>query len=232
MMRSTISGKYLPRLFQLYGRFGWWFKRGVGGLALILVLVLPASASEPLRILVLGDSLSSGYGLTAGQSIPDQLQAAFAGHDPPVIFENAGVAGDTTSGGNARLEWALSSNPDAVIVELGANDALRAIDPALTRRNLDAILAELQSRQLPVLLTGMLAPPNLGTDYVTEFERIFPDLARSYGVLLYPFFLEGVAARPALNQPDGLHPNIRGVAVVVEHILPYVEELIGQIGQK
>ena len=177
-------------------------------------------------VLVFGDSLTSGFGLEAGQSFPARLEAALAeaGRDVEVI--NAGVAGDTTTGGRARLAWSLARTPDAVIVALGANDGLRGIDPALTAANLNAILAELERRGLPVLLTGMYAPPNLGREYGAAFNAVFPGLAKKRGVAFYPFFLDGVAARPALNQADGIHPNAAGVAVMVRRILPYVVELL------
>ena len=138
----------------------------------------------------------------------------------------AGVAGDTSAGGRARLDWSLAERPDAAIVELGANDGLRGIDPASTRANLDAILAELKRRGIPVLLAGMYAPPNLGREYGAAFDAVYPGLAAKHGALLYPFFLDGVAVEPALNQPDGLHPNAAGVAVIVERILPYVMQVL------
>ncbi len=185
----------------------------------------PAAARQQV-LLAFGDSLTSGFGLEAGHSFPARLEAALAeaGHDVEVI--NAGVAGDTTTGGRARLGWSLARKPDAVIVELGANDGLRGIDPALTAANLDAILTELNRRALPVLLTGMYAPPNLGREYGTAFNAIFPRLAEKHGVVFLPFFLDGVAAQPSLNQPDGIHPNAEGVAVIVGRILPYVIEIL------
>ena len=182
-----------------------------------------------MRILTLGDSLTAGYGLAEADSFPAQLQAALKerGHDVDVL--NGGVSGDTTTGGRARLEWALVDQPDAVIVELGANDGLRGIDPGLTRDNLSAILETLSAKGLPVLLAGMYAPPNFGSEYSERFNAIYPDLAEQYGVMLYPFFLDGVATQAALNQSDGIHPNREGVAMIVERILPYVMRLIEQL---
>ena len=177
-----------------------------------------------IRLLVLGDSLTHGYGLADGDTFPAQLEAALhaAGHNVAVI--NGGVSGDTTAGGLARLDWALADDPDIVMIELGANDALRIIDPQVSRQNLAAILEELDRRGVPALLAGMLAPPNLGGAYVADFNAIYPDLAAMYDVPLYPFFLEGVATEPGLNQSDGIHPNAAGVAVIVENITPFVVE--------
>lgn len=188
----------------------------------------PHAAAGPVRILAFGDSLTAGYGLDMADSFPTQLERALRerGHEVEVI--NAGVSGDTTSGGLARLDWALAEQPDAVILALGANDGLRAIDPAVTRENLDRLLEQLNERGLPVLLAGMLAPPNLGRDYGERFNAIYPELAEQHDALLYPFFLEGVAAEADLNQGDGIHPNPRGVAVMVERMLPLVELLIAR----
>lgn len=173
-------------------------------------------------IVAFGDSLTAGFGLRARDAFPEQLARALdaAGVDATVI--NSGVSGDTTAGGRARLDWSLPEQANLVIVELGANDGLRGIDPAETEANLDAILAALGSRGIPVLLTGMLAPPNLGREYATAFDTVFPRLAAKHDVAFYPFFLEGVAADAALNQPDGIHPNAEGVARIVEGITPYV----------
>lgn len=200
----------------------------VAGLCAILAaitLAAPASA-ETLRILALGDSLTAGYGLPQEDAFTTRLEAALeaAGFDVEVI--NGGVSGDTTAGGLARLDWALADNPDLAIVELGANDGLRGIDPAATEANLDAILTRLDAAGVEVLLTGMLAPPNLGREYGAEFDGLFPRLAEKHGVAFYPFFLAGVAARPDLNQADGIHPNARGVGVIVERLLPYVTTLL------
>jgi acyl-CoA thioesterase-1 len=183
-------------------------------------------AERPLTVVALGDSLTAGYGLAGADAFPSRLQQALADKGVAVKIVNAGVSGDTAAGGLARLDWSVPDGTDAVILELGANDALRGFDPAVTRKALDAILGRLTARKIPVLLCGMLAPPNLGTEYGSAFDAIYPDLAAQYGAILYPFFLAGVAADPALNQHDGLHPTPAGVAVIVEKILPAVEQLI------
>lgn len=195
---------------------------------LLIFLAFSSAAEAEVRLLGLGDSLMAGYGLPPGDGFPDQLQDALhaAGIDAEVV--NAGVSGDTSAGGRARLDWALASNPHAVILELGANDGLRGLEPAETRRNLDAILTTLGEKGIPVLLAGMLAPPNLGQEYGNEFEAVFRDLAKKHAVLFYPFFLDGVVGDPALNQKDGIHPTREGVAIIVERILPRVKELISQ----
>jgi acyl-CoA thioesterase-1 len=187
---------------------------------------LPGAAAAPVSIVALGDSLTAGYGLDPGESFPEQLQAALAARGHDVSVANAGVSGDTASDGLARLEWSVPAEADIVIVELGANDALRGIDPAVTRQALADILGKLRARGQAVLLVGMLSPRNLGDEYAAEFDAIFPDLAQQHGVPLYPFFLEGVATNAALNQADGLHPTAAGVSTIVERILPQVEELI------
>lgn len=176
--------------------------------------------------MILGDSLTAGFGLAPEDAFPAKLERQLAAEGLRVKVLNAGVSGDTTAGGRARLGWALADKPDAVIVALGANDALRGIDPTETRANLDAILTELGRRRLKILLAGMMAPRNLGPDYVRVFDAIYPELAAKHHVALDPFFLEGVALDPALNQPDGIHPNPRGVAAIVERILPAVRRLL------
>ncbi len=205
----------------------------VNAAAAILLALLwfapAATASPPLRLLVLGDSLTAGYGLTAEDGFTAQLQAALKDAGRDVVVLNAGVSGDTTAGGRARIGWALGDKPDAVIVELGANDGLRGLDPKATFDNLDAIIADIRRAGLPVLLTGMLAPPNLGRDYAGDFNAVFPRLAERHDVLFYPFFLAGVAAKPDLNQDDGIHPNPKGVAVIVARILPYVLDLLARV---
>lgn len=192
----------------------------------VLMLGGMAVQAEPLRILALGDSLTAGYGLAAADSFPAQLERALRAEGLAVTVLNAGVSGDTTAGGLARLDWALADRPDVVIVALGANDGLRAVDPAITRANLGALLEKLRAKGLPVLLAGMYAPPNLGREYGDAFNAIYPELAAQYDALLYPFFLEGVATDPALNQGDGIHPNPQGVAVLVKNITPYVRRLL------
>lgn len=181
-----------------------------------------------IRILALGDSLTAGYGLTRAEGFVAQLESALRARGIRARVLDAGVSGDTTAGGLARLDWALADRPDVAIVALGGNDGLRGIDPAATYANLDAILRRLKERNVPALLAGMLAPPNLGAEYGEAFRDAFARLAREHDVIFYPFFLDGVAAEPALNQPDGIHPNARGVAVMVERILPSVEALIAR----
>lgn len=196
-------------------------------LALSVAAAMPVAA-DPVRIVALGDSLTAGYGLEIGASFIGQLQAALKANGDDAVIVNAGVSGDTASDGFARVDWSVGADADAVIVELGANDALRGVDPAVTRDALDKLLARLGQRGLPVLLAGMRAPPNLGRDYGAQFNAIYPDLAAKHDALLYPFFLDGVAARPELNQADGIHPNQAGVAVIVERMLPSVEALIAR----
>lgn len=194
---------------------------------MFLLFLLPvAGYAEPLRIAVLGDSLAAGYGLAADQSFPAQLETALLQRGYRVEVHNAGVSGDTTAGGLARLGWLLESRPDLVIVELGGNDALRGLDPELTRANLEAILLRLKETGIQPLLAGMRAPRNLGPDYYTKFDAIYPELAQNHAVPLFPFFLEGVAGHKDLNLGDGIHPNAAGIAVIVEKILPLVEQFL------
>jgi acyl-CoA thioesterase-1 len=190
----------------------------------------PASPSaKPIKMVVLGDSLSAGYGLSAQAAFPMRLQKALADKGIKVDMINAGVSGDTTSGGRDRLDWSVPEGTEAVIVELGANDALRGVDPAVTRTALTEIVTRLKARNIAVLLCGMLAPPNYGSDYAARFNAIYDELSKSLGVPLYPFFLEGVAADAKLNQGDGMHPTADGVDVIVKNILPKVEAFIGTI---
>ena len=198
-------------------------------LSVIFLAMLSPAAARPLSLLALGDSLTAGYGVAAAEAFPVKLEAALRARGHEVTVVNAGVSGDTAGDGLARLDWALGDSPDAVLVELGANDMLRGLDPAQAERALDQILAALGQKKIPVLMAGMLAAPNLGVDYGQKFNRIYPKLAAVHGVLLYPFFLDGVAGNPSLNQADGLHPNARGVDEIVKRILPKVEELLAQV---
>jgi acyl-CoA thioesterase I len=182
--------------------------------------------ARPPEVLAFGDSLTAGLGLPDRQAFPAQLEARLRKEGLDVHIVNAGVSGDTTTDGLARLDWSLASKPDFVILALGANDALRGIDPKIVRENLDKMIDKIQASGAKLLLLGMLAPANLGADYEHAFDSIYPDLAKTHGVPLYPFFLEGVAMDPKLNQPDGLHPNEQGVAVLVDRIAPLVAKLI------
>jgi len=201
-------------------------------LAVFLVIAVPAHADEEVTILAFGDSLTAGLGVDPDSAFPPKLEAALKARGHKVKVINAGVSGDTASAGRDRLDWVLTDDVDAVIVELGANDALRGIPPAETRVALTAILETLKQRNLPVLLAGMLAPRNLGPDYAAGYDPIFPELAKAYGVIYYPFFLDGVATRPDLNQADGLHPNPAGVTEIVSRITPSVEELLARVVTK
>jgi acyl-CoA thioesterase I len=190
-----------------------------------------AAPPAPIRLLALGDSLTAGFGLPPGRGFVPALEAALRARGRAVRVLDGGVSGDTTAGGLARLDWALADAPQAAIVELGGNDALRGLDPERTYANLAAILDRLAVRGIPVLLAGMLAPPNLGADYGSAFAEVFRRLARERpGVVFYPFFLDGVAADPALNQPDMIHPNARGVEEIVRRVLPSVETLLDRAG--
>jgi acyl-CoA thioesterase I len=191
-------------------------------------LTQAAPGERPVKIVVLGDSISAGHGLPSDAAFPDKLSAVLKAKGEAVSVVNAGVSGDTASGGLGRLDWSVPADTDAVILELGANDALRGIDPTLTKKALDAILSKLAARHISVLLAGMKAPRNMGPDYVSAFDAIYPALASTHSVVFYPFILDGVAADPKLNQGDGMHPNAAGVDVIVARILPQVETLIAK----
>ena len=194
-----------------------------GILALLTVFPL---AAEPVRIVGFGDSLMAGYRLDPGQSFPERLEQALRerGHD--VVITNAGVSGDTTSGGLERLDWSVPDETDIVLLQLGANDMLRAVPPEITERNLAGMIERLQARDIDIILMGMLAAPNLGNAYRETFDAIFPRLAESYGVALYPFFLDGVVTQSGLMLDDGMHPNAEGVGIMVERVLPLIEETL------
>ena len=195
---------------------------------LLFLTQLAGHAAAPPRLLVLGDSLSAGYGLAHADGFEARLAAALAARGRPVTIVDAAVSGDTTAGGRARLDWALGNGADAAIVELGANDGLRGVDPREMEANLTAILDTLAARHIPVLLTGMYAPPNLGPEYEHAFRAAFDRLGRRPGVIYDPFFLEDVATVKTLNQPDGLHPNPEGVRRIVARITPIVEKLLAE----
>jgi acyl-CoA thioesterase-1 len=201
----------------------------VAALAFALAMHGPAGAGDrTLRIVVLGDSLAAGHGLPADATFPAKLERELKAKGFPVEVVNAGVSGDTASGGLARLDWSVPNGTDAVILELGANDMLRGVDPRITRQALGAIVRRLKDREIAVLLAGMRAAPNLGADYAREFEAIYSELAAEHELLLYPFFLEGVASVADLNQRDGIHPTAAGIDTIVARILPKVEELLAR----
>lgn len=214
---------------------GYGARLTLGKALIVLALSVSLAEAEPLEIVALGDSLTAGYGLPEGQGLVPQLQAWLAEHGSDARIVNAGVSGDTSAGGLARLDWSLTPQTDALIVTLGGNDLLRGLDPATTRANLDAILAAAQARNLPVLLIGLPGPANYGPDYKASFDAIFPDLARQYGALMEPNFMAGLGATDPvglqpLMQADGIHPNAEGVAKIVAHLGPRVLDLLGKAG--
>lgn len=211
-----------------YGSRSMGFKQSLYGFltAGFLLLTSIAVHSEPVRIVGFGDSLMAGFGVGPGESFPEKLQAALKAKGIDAEVANAGVSGDTSSGGLSRLNWSVPDGTTLVILELGANDMLRGITPEYTDKNLDQMLARLQQRGIPVVLAGMRAAPNLGPDYAAAFDGIYPRLAEKYGVPLYPFFLDGVAAEPRYLQSDGMHPNGSGVDQIVARILPTIEKAL------
>jgi acyl-CoA thioesterase I len=224
------SGSVVERVFSLLKHMLVW------GLLLsaaepAFAQSLAASGGVPIKMVVLGDSLSAGLGLSGSDAFPAKLQKALKARGIVVDMTNAGVSGDTASGGRDRLDWSVPEGTQAVILELGANDALRGTDPAVTRAALANIVVQLKVRGIAVMLCGMVAPPNYGADFAARFNSIYPDIAKSYGVPLYPFFLEGVAANPKLNQADGMHPTSEGVDIIVKNILPAVEAFLGPISR-
>ncbi len=192
---------------------------------------IEAASAKPVALVVLGDSLSAGLGLPAAAAFPARLEKALKDNGVDATIGNAGVSGDTSSGGRDRLDWSVPEGTEGVILELGANDALRGTDPGVTKAALSDILTRLKARGIAVLLCGMLAPPNYGSDYAARFNAIYPELAKSFGVPLYPFFLEGVAADARLNQADGMHPTAEGVDVIVKNILPTVKSFLGTLAR-
>jgi acyl-CoA thioesterase-1 len=203
--------------------------------ALVAVVTIgsaEAAPDRPIRLVALGDSLTAGYNLPQSAAFPTVLEAALKARGHKVEIANAGVSGDTATGGLDRLDWSVPDGTDGVILELGANDMLRGTDPDVTRRALDAIVTRLKERKIPVLLAGMYAARNLGADYTRRFDAIYPELAQKHGLTLYPFFLDGVAGQSKLSLPDGLHPSAEGVKVMVERVLPTVETFLGRIAGK
>jgi acyl-CoA thioesterase-1 len=203
------------------------FKRALTFL-LLLLAAGPAFAAAPVKILMFGTSLTQGYGVPPGLEIPAVLEAKLKAAGVNATVANAGVSGDTSAGGVAQLDWSLGVHPNAVILELGSNDALRGLDPKETEKNLTAILTRLKAAHLPVLMLGMKAPRNMGPEYSAQFDPIYPRLAKKFGVMLYPFLLDGVALNPKLNQADGIHPNPAGVKIVVDRIFPDVLKLVAE----
>src|SRR6266404_7079373 len=243
---ASEVGSMRLSMARSYGTFAAGVERQVRSFAHMLVLGMllmaagtafaqtsAARDTKPIKMVVLGDSLSAGLGLSASSAFPARLQKSLETNGIAVDMINAGVSGDTTSGSRDRLDWSVPEGTEAVILELGANDALRGLDPKVTRSALTEILTRLKARGVAVLLCGMVAPPNYGSDYSARFNAIYPELAKSFGVPLYPFFLEGVAADARLNQADGMHPTAEGVDVVVKNILPTVEAFLGKLsGQR
>jgi acyl-CoA thioesterase-1 len=210
--------------------YGHWLLR-VQAVAFAVVLAASAAAARTIRLVVLGDSLTAGLGLPPGKAFPDRLQAALRAKGWDVTVLNAGVSGDTAADGLARYDWAVPADTDALIVELGANDMLRGLKPEATKKALSAILDKAGAAHLPTLIAGMRAAPNLGTEYDRAFDATYPALAQQYGVALYPFFLDGVAGNPQLNQADGMHPTAEGVNSIVERIQPSVEAILKKVKQ-
>jgi acyl-CoA thioesterase I len=205
------------------------FKTWLSIVLLLIVAGAGRAVAAPVKILALGTSLTQGYGLPPGTDFTVQLQAALKKAGIDAVVTNAGVSGDTSAGGLARLDWSLADHPDAAIVEMGSNDMLRGVSPAETEKNLRAMLTTFQKDHIPVMLTGMQAQRNLGTEYVAQFDAIYPKLAKEFPVIFYPFFLDGVALNPKLNQADGLHPNPAGVKIIVARMLPDVKKLIAKV---
>jgi acyl-CoA thioesterase-1 len=216
------SGKVDASMVAGYGRA----VRPAKWAAAFLLLFATAAHAAPVRLLVFGDSLAAGYGLPHEDGFESRLAAALKARGHDVTLLDGGVSGDTTAGGRARIDWALADNPDVAIVELGGNDGLRGLDPAQMEANLSAILDTLAARHVPVLLTGMEAPPNLGAAYGAQFRAVYAHLSHRSGLIYDPFFLKGVAADPQLNQADGIHPNAKGVAIIVDRLTPQVELLL------
>ena len=212
-------------IVRLYGIFGMAFKRLMVCFAM-LVLAAGAARAEPVSIVGFGDSLMAGYQLGPEEGFTPRLEAALKDAGIDATVTNAGVSGDTTSGGLARLDWSVPDGTDLVILELGANDALRGIAPDITRANLEAMIERLKERGIAVLLAGMLAPPNMGDAYAAQFNAIYPDLAKEHGVALHPFFLDGVAAQQDLLLDDAMHPNTAGIDVMVERFMPVLRDTI------
>lgn len=221
MTKSVLARGY-GETFRFFNHFFVFF------LAIFFCLAVNSAKAET-RILALGDSLTAGYGLSKQDAFTSQLEQALKSTGKDVTVINAGVSGDTTAGGLSRVGWLMAEKPDAVIITLGGNDGLRGISPAESRKNLEKIILKFKKAKIPVLLSGMLAPPNLGRDYSEEFNQMYGQLAQRYRTLFFPFFLEDVATKSVYNQSDGIHPNKEGVQMIVKNIMPYVEKLLTQV---
>ena len=219
----------MPKRVPTYGHCPASVQLLALGLIVAALLVGAPAQARTLQMVALGDSLTAGLGLPPGQGFPEVLQKALRAKGYDVAISNAGVSGDTAADGLARYDWGVPEGTDALIVELGANDMLRGLDPAAAKASLAAILTRAKAAHIAVLLTGMRAAPNLGSDYRSRFDAIYPDLAKQFGVALYPFFLDGIAADPKFNQKDGLHPTREGVDKIVANILPAVEILLNSL---
>lgn len=226
-MIATLRGNAPAHWLKQIGVFAALFHCLVALALITSAPVLPAD--KPIRIVAFGDSLTAGFRLAPADAFPAKLQRTLRARGLSVEVANAGVSGDTTAAGLARIDWAVPDGTELVVLELGANDALRGLDPAAAHRNLDTIITRLKAKRASVLLAGMLAPKNWGDEYARRFDAIFPDLAARHGLTLYPFFLDGVALRPELNLDDGLHPNARGVDVIVQRIAPVVEKMAKEV---
>jgi acyl-CoA thioesterase-1 len=235
-MRLSMVRSYGNSAHAVERRYGLFMHIAVLMLALMTVANTASAqtqpAAKPIKLVVLGDSLSAGLGLPGQEAFPAKLQKSLQDKGIDVAMINAGVSGDTTSGGRDRLDWSVPEGTEGVIVELGANDALRGIDPDLARAALTDIVQRLQARKIAVMLCGMLAPPNYGAEYAARFNSIYPDLAKKFDVPLYPFFLDGVAADAKLNQADGIHPTAAGVDIIVGNIMPTVEAFLRNISEQ
>ena len=228
---TMMIAEFFCRLLGLFGRCRHFVKPLALAGMMALMPVSSAMASDQPVLMVLGDSLVAGHGLPQGEAFPDVLGRLLKKDGVDVEIVNAGVSGDTTAGGLARLEWSLAAKPDAAIIVLGGNDLLRGLEPAASYRNLEGIIGQLAANEVEVLLAGMQAPRNLGADYANEFDAIYDRLAKRHKILFYPFFLDGVALQPAMNQPDGMHPNEQGVAHIATKILPLVKTLLSKTGK-
>ncbi|QFI73832.1 arylesterase [Bradyrhizobium betae] len=235
-MRVSMVRSYGNSASAVERRYGFFMHIAVLMLALMTIATAPSAqaqpAAKPIKLVVLGDSLSAGLGLPAQEAFPTKLQKALQAKGIAIDMTNAGVSGDTSSGGRDRLDWSVPDGTEGVIVELGANDALRGIDPDLTRTALTDIVTRLKARRIAVMLCGMLAPPNYGAEYAARFNSIYPDLAKKFEVPLYPFFLDGVAADAKLNQADGIHPTAEGVDIIVGNIMPTAEAFLRTISEQ